>query len=184
MAVPKLEWNMDVPKNIPNTDYSRVKPPSLKKRINSSSEEVKGMVSFLHEKKFDLFATFTTSKPISLPSTRRLAGKFINRFHAPEETELFWCAEPFDTREGFHFHALIKNGLMYNQDDYFRYWTTGEHYTYTDEDGISFDRKRGKFGRSHFFKINRSKNAEFYLTKYITKKLSDYDFIFKPSLYG
>jgi len=154
--------------------------PNIHQRINSSSEEIKEMVSFLHEKKFDLFSTFTTSKPISLPTTRRLAERFAKRFHAPNEMEFFWCAEPFDTREGYHFHGLIKNHMNYTQDDYFRYWTKGEPYTnFEGKDCI-----RGKYGRSHFFKINRSKSAEFYLTKYITKRLSDYDFIFKPPLYG
>jgi len=142
--------------------------------------EQNALVDFLHEKKFDLFATFTTSRPIALPSARRLAEKFAKRFHAPKEMEFFWCAEPFDTREGFHFHGLIKNGWHYNQEDYFRYWTKGEPYTNLE----GKDCVRGKYGRSDFFKINRSKNAEFYCTKYITKSLSDYDFIFKTPLYG
>jgi len=159
--------------------------PTVHQRINSNSEEIKEFVTFLHEKNFDLFATFTTSMPIALPTTRRLAERFAKRFHAPDEMEFFWCAEPFDTREGYHFHGLIKNGVNYNHKDYFRYWTLGEVYTWHNEKtGEYEDKIRGKYGRSHFFKINRSKNAEFYVTKYITKRLSDYDFIFKKPLYG
>lgn len=140
------------------------------------------LVNFLHSREFDHFTTFTTSRPIAMQSTRRLAERFAKRFHAGEQCgiEFFWCAEPFDMREGFHFHGLIKDSSFYNSEDYRRYWENKQFFADSETQKIKV---RMNYGRFDCFKINKSKNAEFYCTKYITKKLTDYDYHFRKPIY-
>jgi len=137
------------------------------------------LVKWLHDKEFTAFTTFTTQKPIALPTTRRLAERFAKRFHAGSAIDFFWCAEPFDTREGFHFHGLIKEGLYYTEEDYRRYWEEKKFY----KDLAGRTKVSMNYGRFDYQKISRNKNIEYYVTKYITKKLTDYDYYFRKPIY-
>ena len=134
-------------------------------KINKLPPEKIALIEFLHERKFDTFATFTTSLPITLKSTRRLAEKFGKEFLAGKAIDFFWCAEPFDVREGYHFHGLINshqsNDVQLRQTNqmFFDWWVS-------------------RYGRCQFLPITGTYNAEFYLTKYMTKQLTDYDFHF------
>lgn len=114
---------------------------------------------------FDTFATFTTAKELSLPGCRRMAERF-HRNH--EFITMFWAAEPFSIRTGYHFHALIntKNEFgipMYSRKDFWEHWT-----------------KEKQFGRSDFSPITKEFGENWtseYITKYISKGLADYDII-------
>lgn len=166
------------------------KPAPISKALDKSHHD---LVDWLYDKEFTAFTTFTTQKPIALPATRRLAERFRNRFHAgnnhlnpngdkcdcPGVIDFFWCAEPFDTREGFHFHGLIKEGIYYSEEDYRRYWEEKKFYKdLTGRIHVSMN-----YGRFDYQLISRNKNIEYYVTKYITKKLSDYDYYFRKPLY-
>lgn len=116
--------------------------------------------NWLSSYNFKTFGTFTTSRPLSLPASRRLAVSFARHIRAGSDSCMFWAAEPFDTREGFHFHALIKSELSNLQ--LWDYWT-----------------KERNLGRSQFVDIQRKKDSEnsieWYVSKYITKNLADFD---------
>lgn len=117
---------------------------------------------FLSEYKFSTFGTFTTKKPLSLPGARRLAVDFARNFDAGRSSSMFWAAEPFDTREGFHFHGLIETHGVYSNKELWNYWS------------VLKDR-----GRSQFIPIKRefgkANTIENYCAKYMTKKMSDFD---------
>jgi len=126
--------------------------------------EVEALAGFLDVVDFKYFCTFTTRKPISLNSTRRIAenvGKFID---AGNTSTLFWAAEPFDVREGYHFHALMRTHLH-----------ALEIY------GWYFQR----YGRCQIInneEPERRRAASYYVSKYITKKISDYDVYFEKDI--
>lgn len=116
---------------------------------------------------FDYFCTFTTRKPISLLSCRRIAQKVVYRitrfddlyFRSDPNASIFWAAEKFELRDGYHFHALIKANIDKYQlwDWYFR-----------------------RYGRCQIIdnrEPDRQLAASYYLSKYITKEISDYDLI-------
>jgi len=115
---------------------------------------------WLSNYKFETFGTFTTKQPLTLPGARRMAGNFGHWINAGKDSTMFWAAEPFDTREGYHFHALI-NTKISNQEMK-HYWE---------------DEKR--FGIGSFLEIKRSlgkeNQIENYCSKYITKHLADFD---------
>ena len=129
------------------------------------STDIDGFAGFLDVVDFDYFATFTTRKPIGLNATRRIAEN-VCRFLGADKgiSSVFWAAEPFDVREGYHFHALIKTPI--HQMEIYDYY---------------FDRH----GRCQII-VNRDpavkRAASYYLTKYITKKCSDYDFHFSDEI--
>jgi len=126
---------------------------NIYERVNQLPEEKKELVSFLHDQHFDTFGTFTTRKEISLPATRRLALKFSDAF---PKAPFFWVAEKFEVRDGFHFHGLLGVGQDYKRSGMFDYWQ--------------------RFGRGSFTKLRSDFTAEMYCSKYLTKKVSDYDF--------
>lgn len=110
--------------------------------------------------KFETFGTFTTKQPLTLPGARRMAGNFGRHINAGESSTMFWAAEPFDTREGYHFHALLKTEIP--NKEMWDYWTNQK-----------------QFGRSSFVKIHRKfgvkDQIENYCSKYVTKHLADFD---------
>jgi len=91
-----------------------------------------------------------------------MAAKFAHHIQAGKDTSMFWAAEPFDSREGYHFHALINTFGKITNDDMYRYWTNEKQH-----------------GHSHFVKIHRAlgkeEQIECYCSKYISKHLADYD---------
>ena len=125
------------------------------------SPEAQAFSNLLSKYNFDTFGTFTTRRPLSLPGARRMAERFAVKINAGQTTSMFWAAEPFDTREGFHFHGLLKLGGFYTPTDLWQYWTN-----------------EMKYGRSQFLPVSRkfgTNAVENYCAKYISKHLSDYD---------
>lgn len=120
--------------------------------------------TWLKDQHFDTFATFTTKQELTLQGSRRMAERFHNNF---DMLKMFWAAEPFDIRNGFHFHALLNTKNEFGMTNYQRkqlwdYWTNEREY-----------------GISDFTKITKEFGADWtteYITKYIAKSLTDYDF--------
>jgi len=136
-----------IPHEVFERDYK--KPPK--------KSEVFG--DYLNEFKWNYWCTFTTRRPISINSARRVATQLGRLFCAKDllnvDPLMFWAAEPFDAREGFHIHALLK---------------------------CDYDKKtiqklcNEKYGRSTILEYENGKGATDYCAKYISKNLSDYDF--------
>jgi len=142
----------------------------IPRKYQDLSENQKEFSVWLNSFDFDTFGTFTTARTLTLPGCRRMAGRFYREF---PQIEMFWAAEPFSIRTGYHFHALIKtgeNGFLfhdrfkdYSRVNMFEYWTNFK-----------------QFGRSDFQPIKKEFGENWtaeYITKYISKGLSDYDII-------
>jgi len=154
--------------------------------------DVHAFAGFLDCFDFDYFGTFTTGKPMTLSGTRIVAerlGKFVK---AGKETDMFWAAEPFETglydmatikhpevidpktnevekpklgRLGYHFHTLMNTP--------FHKMEIWEWY---------FSRYKGRANIIPNKDPAIKQAASWYLTKYITKKCSDYDFHFSEKI--
>lgn len=120
------------------------------------------LAGFLDCVSFDYFCTFTTRLPVSLASTRKIAervGKYIDA-HPAGRASYFWCAEKFDVREGYHFHALIKSDSI----DKYAVW----------------DWYFRRYGRAQMIdnrEPDRQLAASYYVSKYVTKAVVDYDVV-------
>lgn len=122
--------------------------------------KIEALAGYLDSLDFDYFCTFTTRKPVSVAATRRIAERVAGRFACGIDNSMFWAAEKFDVREGFHFHALMKMK-----------WVTP-----TDVWGWYFPR----YGRCQI-KPSDGVAASVYCAKYVTKKVTDYD-IYLPGM--
>ena len=113
-------------------------------------------IDFLETQKWTQFATFTTKKPITLKSARRLMAKVAVRVLRRDE-KLFWAAEKFELgREGYHLHALITTRHSANQIEK---W-------YSE-----------KYGRCVVSRYNPKRGAAAYVAKYLLKRSYDYDML-------
>lgn len=126
--------------------------------------ETEALAGFLSAVDFTHFTTFTTRKPISVNSARRIAENLAKFLDAGRTTTMFWAAEAFDTREGFHFHALLRTPMnaMEIFDWYFKRYGRCQIINNTDPD--------------------TRHSASYYCGKYVTKKLADYDIYFAKDI--
>lgn len=118
------------------------------------------IAGFLDNVDFRYFCTFTSRKPISIKSTRRIAEKVGQYIDAGNKSTFFWAAEKFDVREGYHFHGLMRTPI-----DKLEIWNWYFQ----------------KFGRCQLIdntEPERRQSASYYCSKYITKALADYDIYF------
>jgi len=81
---------------------------------------------------------------------------------------LFWAAEPFDTRHGYHTHGLmeIDESMPFKAVVNAFQIATGNK-----------DLGKSRWARIQLSAYNPEKAACFYISKYISKRLADYDLI-------
>lgn len=97
-------------------------------------------------------------------------GRFYNVL-GDECGALLWASEPFDTKEGFHTHAMLK--------------TFGDIQWVAKAWQIaSAGAKYGKNNRIDIQRYNPKLGANFYVGKYIGKRLSDWDIECGPMVYS
>jgi hypothetical protein len=121
------------------------------------------------------WCTFTTRYTLSLPSARRLMWRMFDmRASASKSSpkiiqDMFWAAEPFDTREGQHTHALVKivPHLPISTKMFCDIYQVAAG---------NVDIRKDQWHRVQVQKYNKRLGASHYCGKYITKTLSDYDF--------
>lgn len=153
---------------------TKIQSSSLKHRAYSQE-----LPKWLDTFDWDFFCTFTTKYTLTVKSGRRLMGRLHDRWQTENRTQsrLFWAAEPFDCKEGYHLHAL------FGYDN-----PKGEDWSKQKTDGVSLDfallrygwgAVSGKGNASYLSRYQKGKGANHYLAKYITKELADWDFLGK-----
>jgi hypothetical protein len=83
--------------------------------------------------------------------------------------QMFWASEPFDAKEGYHTHALLKVNEALGYKDIIEMWQK------VSKGG------KGKWNRVDLQLYDDKLGAGYYLSKYITKQLSDYDYLVSGS---
>jgi hypothetical protein len=67
----------------------------------------RAFIAFLTSRSLTHFGTFTTGKPASIKSIRRIAENVVNHVDPARVRFMFWVAEEFYSRGGYHFHVLM-----------------------------------------------------------------------------
>ena len=109
------------------------------------------------------YATFTTSYELTLKSARRAMHRVHDFLDKEQNTAMFWAAEPFDLKDGFHTHALLNTQISY--DRIIEAWQIVSKAKNSEK----------KWHRIDLQEYNPERGAGYYLSKYISKRLSDYD---------
>jgi hypothetical protein len=155
----------------------------------SQKSELDSYAEWINQTDWSFFCTFTTHYELTLPSARRLMErthqKYLNYFG---ECQLFWVAEPFECKEGFHTHGLLKvpetalnkskvlpKFHFQNVVDMYQSMVGGKVLK-NDNGKLTFD----KWNRIELKKFDQRKNAGRYACKYIKKSQygkGDYDIL-------
>lgn len=118
------------------------------------------------------YATFTTGYELTIPAARRAMHRLHDNLDRIAPASMFWAAEPFDAKEGYHTHALLNINSALTFKNVVDIWQK------VSKGG------KGKWNRVDLQKFDKEKGAGYYLSKYITKNLTDYDFLTSGSSRG
>lgn len=126
----------------------------------------KGLSDYLWKQEFDFFCTFTTRETLTSHAARRLGENIYNQLGGKEALKMFWVSEQFKNRYGVHLHALINSRIRNAFNPEIPYL------------GFSDIKNVGtKFGRCQVLKCQQLP-AAYYISKYVTKSITDYDYYF------
>ena len=126
------------------------------------------MAEFIDKMEWDYYATLTTSYEQTMNSARRCVERFHDRANKSGATTMFFACEPYDVKDGYHVHALIKSEIEFKN--------LIECYQVT-----SGGKKIGKHQRIDLQKFKQGMGGAMYCAKYITKRLSDWDILLPKS---
>jgi len=120
---------------------------------------------------WDYYCTFTTRYQLSLKSARRYMPKLQCLLSHGQEIPpiIFWVAEPFDAKYGCHLHALvlIENKSSKTKTSIKNAWQV-----------VSKGKGAKEYNNTTIKKYDPTKGGHFYVSKYLHKNSSDYDFLF------
>lgn len=136
-------------------------------------------VAWLNSFKWTHFVTLTTPYELTLKSSRRLA----ERFHAKLKEHhydpiLFWVAEKYENKDGYHIHALLKLNKKIELHEYVFITELYQIVSGTlklkdllnaekDEKG---KRTYKKWSRIDLQKYKKGRDGAAYVTKYVLKE--------------
>lgn len=137
---------------------------------NIRKDSLEGYIDFLENVSWDFWITGTTSYSLTLPSARRLMERFgsnMKRFSGTlfrDELKIFWVAEPFDLRQGYHIHFLMEAKPEPRYQEIYELWNYAAKKSLGNH-RITAEKFKPKIG------------AGGYCAKYILKANADYDFL-------
>jgi len=156
-------------------------------KIDQKSKLV-GYSDWINDQPWTNFPTFTTSYELTLPSARRLMERTHLAFkrYSGGDCRLFWVAEPFEVKDGYHCHGLLYlPDSMINSKGYLhRHHFQNLVDIYTKMAGSKLVANNGgklaydKRHRIDLQKFDGRRNAGAYALKYIMKAergQADYD---------
>lgn len=122
------------------------------------------MAEFLNTMNWDYYATLTTSYEQTMKSARRSMHRLHDKLNLSGATTMFFACEPYDVKDGYHVHALIKTEVEFkNLIDCYQLTSGGL--------------KIGTHQRIDLKKFRNELGGAMYCAKYISKNLSDWDIL-------
>lgn len=136
----------------------------MKQKYNNCTFVQQEMANFIDTQSWDYYCTFTTSYEQTMKSARRSMVRFHERANQTAPTTMFFACEPYDVKDGYHVHALVKSDLGWK--------SMFECYQVT-----SGGKKLKQNQRAQISKYEVGMGGALYCAKYISKKLSDWDIL-------
>jgi hypothetical protein len=140
--------------------------------------------TWLDSLEWSFWCTGTTAYPMSMLAARLQMTRYFSRIKRLHSTafntkgiqpRMFWVAEPFDTRQGFHTHFLLYASNDFTYSEYKKEWGLSAGKGKSILEDFEWTQKSHRF---LIQKYQKGLGADAYCTKYIQKKLSDYDILF------
>jgi hypothetical protein len=137
------------------------------------------MADWLEGYNWNFYCTLTAWYPMSMGAVRRKMTLFQEQLTKQfGNTLLFWVAEPFDSKYGYHAHALLAFQVLpeYSKEKHIRLINT----TWQKISGGSGNKGYNHTHIKPYQKIvsgEESGGANFYVVKYLNRGNADYDFV-------
>ena len=130
-------------------------------RVNAKN----GLADWLGNQNWNLWTTLSTGYELTLPATRRAMIRFHEKVSQTNSCKVFWASEKFDVKDGFHLHTLWNfQNKIHDRETYGQFVKDWKTCCNTNSANVY----------SQTYKPNMG--AHKYIAKYITKKITDYDF--------
>jgi len=130
-------------------------------RVNAK----KGLADWLNNQDWHLWTTLSTGYELTLPSARRSMIRFHDKVSKTNPCQVFWASEKFDVKDGFHLHTLWKfENEIYNRETYGQFVKDWRTICKTNSANVYSEKYKKEMG------------AHKYISKYITKQITDYDY--------
>lgn len=122
---------------------------------------------------WNYFATFTTPYEMSLKSARRIMERYHKKMNIEGRDDwMFWVAEKFKLKDGYHLHALIKTEPPWCKETLWLLWQDVSVYI-----GQPTNKNGKVINRADVRDRDFKRSAGSYLCKYLTKNVSDFDIL-------
>lgn len=123
--------------------------------------------------------TGSTRYELTLKSSRRLAERWFNAIKK-DGWLLFWVAEKFECKDGFHIHGLLsvpkEDPYTFNQlIDHWQLATGNKALSIKDGHKIEWDKE--KWNALNLKRYDKKRGAGGYCAKYVFKCNADYDLL-------
>jgi hypothetical protein len=154
-------------------------------QVQNSRNIKKAYINHLETIPWNYFITGSTRYELTLKSTRRLFDRWFEALK-PEGLLLFWVAEKFECKDGYHGHGLLqipnKYGSMDPHDkllftrliDTWQ-WATGNKAISNNAGKIEWD--KAKWNSLELRHYDKKRGAGGYCAKYVFKNDADYDIL-------
>ena len=132
---------------------------------------------------WDYWCTLTTRYKLTMPSARRAVEGLHKELKKAGECLVFFAIEPYDLKEGYHIHALLKVPKGYKYPHIIQVWQhvsgnkrKGEKVEVPDWETFT-TKTQSTWNRTTLENYDKQRGAKGYVGKYINKDRSDYDFL-------
>ena len=147
-------------------------------KIAQNEQRANAWADWLQSDQFawNRFGTFTTGYELTLKSSRRLMDRYHDRLNNhvfDGNVKLFWVAERFEAKDGYHCHGL----LQYDPGQAKREgWDEMEVMTESFQI-VTGANKKGKRYRVALNRYNKNRAGGRYCAKYLLKRYADFDLL-------
>lgn len=134
------------------------------------------LAEFINDHSWTLWTTLSTGYELTLPSSRRSMNRMFERVSSRiPNTQLFWAAEKFDVKDGFHIHSLWSFDEAIWQGD-----TRSIYKQFVDDWRTTSNTQKAAVYSERYKKDH---GAHHYISKYITKQITDWDWFTSNSVH-
>jgi len=138
-------------------------PSNYRQPIASISD----YATFLERFDFTYYGTFTTGYSMSLDAARDVMERYFNEISKAGQTMLFWVAENYELKDGYHTHGLLQTPEEMSYQKLIDTWQWA-----------SGGKKADKWNRLDLQRYDKKKGGRFYLSKHMRYGRTDYDLWF------
>ena len=143
----------------------KIEPICIGKNKNLRQLSKESLANWLNEQNWNLWTTLSTGYELTLPAARRSMIRMHDLVKKENNCRVFWAAEEFDVKDGFHLHTLWSfDDKIHNREKYIEFVRNWRTVCNTKKANVYSEIYQKDFG------------ATKYLSKYITKAITDYDY--------